>query len=119
MEKGAGMGEDCRMGNAGDWELSKALAKAILHDRSQRRKWLGRWLLLTVVWMAVGLWVVDGLLSKNALMFLLWWGFCFVLAASLVLFAFYDVLAVMREEREKSEERFTEILAKHKKPGDD
>jgi hypothetical protein len=52
-------------------------------------------------------------------MFLLWWGFCFVLAASLVLFAFYDVLAVMREEREKSDNRLTEILAEHKKPGDE
>lgn len=94
------------MGDAGDWELSKAMARAILHDRGQRRKWLERLLALTVAWMAVGLWVVDGMLSKNALMFVLWWGFCFLLAVSLVLFAFYDVLAVMREEREKSEESF-------------
>lgn len=107
------------MGSAGDWELSKALARAILHDRGQRRKWLGRWLFLTVAWMAVGLWVVDGLLSKNALMFALWWFFCFFLACVLVMFAFYDVLAVMREEREKSDERFAEILAQHKKSGDE
>ena len=107
------------MGNAGDWELSKALAKAILYDRGQRRKWLGRWLLLTVAWMAVGLWVLDGLLSKNAWMFVLWWAFCFFLACVLVIFALYDVLAVMREEGQKSDERFAEILAEHKKSRDE
>lgn len=114
-----GNGEYVRMGNAGDWELSKALARAILHDRVQRRKWLGRWLLLTVAWMGVGLWVLDGLLSKNALMFLLWWVFCFFLALVLVTFALYDVLAVMREEGKKSDERFAEILEEHKKSRDE
>ena len=107
------------MGNAGDWELSKALARAILHDRGQRRKWLGRWLLLTVAWMAAGLWVVDGLLSKNAWMFVFWWAFCFFLACVLVIFALYDVLAVMREEGQKSDERFAEILAEQKKSRDE
>ncbi|MFM2199368.1 MAG: hypothetical protein RLZZ505_2800 [Verrucomicrobiota bacterium] len=107
------------MGSAGDWELSKALARAILHDRGQRRKWLGRWLLLTVVWMAVGLWVLDGLLAQSGWMFVLWWVFCFLLACGLVIFALYDVMAVMREEREKSDERFAEILAQHKTPRDD
>lgn len=112
-------GENVHMANAGDWELSKALARAILHDRGQRRKWLGRWLLLTVAWMAVGLWVLDGMLSKNALMFALWWVFCFFLTCVLVIFALYDVLAVMREEREKSDERFAKILEEHKKPTDE
>ena len=107
------------MGNVGDWELSKALARAILYDRGQRRKWLGRWLFLTVAWMAVGLWVLDGWLSKNAGMFVLWWVFCFFLACVLVIFALYDVLAVMREEREKSDERFAKILAEHKKTTDE
>ena len=111
--------EDVRMGNARDWELSKALAKAILYDRGQRRKWLGRWLLLTMAWMAAGLWVVDGLLSKNALMFLLWWAFCFFLAFVLVMFALYDGLTVMREERGKSDEMSAKILARHRKPADE
>jgi hypothetical protein len=107
------------MGNAGDWELSKTLAKVILHDRSQRRKWLGRWLLVTMAWMAVGLWVIDGLLSKNALMFVLWWAFCFILACVLVMFALYDGLAVMREERGQSNEKSAEILAQHRKSSDE
>lgn len=111
--------KDYLMGQVGDWELSKALARAILYDRGQRRKWLGRLLFLTVFWMAVGLWVVNNLLSKSALMFLLWWGFCFFLATVLVIFTFYDILAVLREEREKSDERFADILANHKKPTDE
>lgn len=107
------------MSNVGDWELNKALARAILHDRGQRRKWLGRCLFLTMTWMAVGLWVLDGKLSENALMFVLWWGFCFLLVSVLILFALYDLVAVMREEREKSDERFAEILAEHKKSDDE
>ncbi len=107
------------MGSAGDWVLSKALARAILYDRGQRRKWLARWLFLTVAWMASGLWVLDGLLSKNPIMFLLWWVFCFLLAFVLVMFALYDVLAVMREEREKSDERLADILAEHLKNKDE
>ena len=49
-----------------DWESSKGIAKAILHDRGMRRKWLARWLMLTVGWMAVGLWVIDGWLGAEA-----------------------------------------------------
>lgn len=100
-EKG-GYGEDVRMGEAGDWDLSKALARAILRDRGQRRKWLARWLLLTMTWMAVGLWVVDGWLADEAWKFGLWWGICFLLTIVLMVFALYDALAVVREEREKA-----------------
>lgn len=89
------------MGNAGDWDLSKALARSILRDRGQRRKWLARWLLLTMAWMAVGLWVVDGWLGGEMWRFVAWWGICGVLACVLMVFALYDALAVVREEREK------------------
>jgi peptidoglycan biosynthesis protein MviN/MurJ (putative lipid II flippase) len=91
------------MASASDWDHSKALARVILRDRGQRRKWLGRWLLLTVVWMAAGLWVVDGWLGEDAWKFLAWWGICFALAAVLVVFALYDALSVVREEREKAD----------------
>jgi hypothetical protein len=52
-------------------------------------------------------------------MFLLWWAFCFFLVSVLIIFALYDVLAVMREEGKKSDERFAEILAEHKKSSDE
>lgn len=90
------------MGSAGDWDHSKALARVILLDRGQRRKWLGRFLLLTVAWMAAGLWVLDGWLGEDVWKFLVWWGICFALTAALVVFALYDALAVIREEREKA-----------------
>jgi peptidoglycan biosynthesis protein MviN/MurJ (putative lipid II flippase) len=104
------------MGSAGDWELSKGLARAILYDRGERRKWLGRLLMLAVAWMALGLWVLDGWLSKNVVPFLFWWGFCFLLASVLVLFALYDALAVIREEREKSNGRLAKMIEEPKHP---
>ena len=102
------------MGGAGDWDLSKALARTILRDRGQRRKWLARWLGLTVAWMAVGLWVVDGWLGKDAWKFVAWWGVCFLLAIVLVIFALYDALAVIREERESSEARLAKAVREQK-----
>ena len=84
-----------------DWESSKGIAKAILHDRGMRRKLLARWLMLTVGWMAVGLWVIEGWLGAEAWRFLAWWGVCGVLTLLLMIFALYDALAVIREERGK------------------
>ncbi|MDE0835855.1 MAG: hypothetical protein OSA84_05830 [Akkermansiaceae bacterium] len=86
-------------GTGSDWESSKGIAKAILYDRGMRRKWLGRWLMVTIGWMAVGLWVIDGWLGDQAWRFFVWWGVCAVLACVLMIFALYDALAVMREER--------------------
>jgi hypothetical protein len=85
-----------------DWERSRALAKAILHDRMLRRRWLGRWLLLTLGWMAVGLWVIGGWLADDPWRFIVWWGICALLACVLMVFALYDALAVIREERDDS-----------------
>jgi hypothetical protein len=85
----------------GDWESSKQIAKAILHDRGMRRKWLARWLMLTIGWMAVGLWVIDVWLAEVAWRFLLWWGTCAVMACLLMVFALYDALAVVREEKNR------------------
>lgn len=103
-------GKDSHMGNAGDWDLSKTLARAILRDRGQRRKWLARCLLLTIAWMAVGLWVVGGWLAEDAWKFLVWWGICFLLATVLVIFALYDALAVIREERENRAARLLKTV---------
>ncbi|QTN33592.1 hypothetical protein HZ994_15170 [Akkermansiaceae bacterium] len=87
-----------------DWESSRGIAKAILRDRGMRRRWLGRLLLFTMGWMAVGLWGIASWLGQEAWRFLLWWGGCAVLAMILMLFALYDALAVVREERGKIDE---------------
>lgn len=84
-----------------DWKSSKGIARAILYDRASRRKYLGRFLLVTLMWMAVGLWVIDGWLAESALRFLIWWAICGVLAIVLMIFALYDAAAVVREERER------------------
>ncbi|MFK7849583.1 MAG: hypothetical protein AB8D78_01285 [Akkermansiaceae bacterium] len=82
-----------------DWQSSKRIALAILHDRKMRRKYLGRFLLFTLLWMAVGVWVIDGWLMDSALRFIAWWGVCGFLAMVLMIFAAYDALAVVKEER--------------------
>ena len=84
-----------------DWESSKGIASAILRDRKVRRKYLGRFLMFTLMWMASGLWVIDSWLSDSPLRFVVWWAVCGVLAIVLMIFALYDALAVVREEREK------------------
>ena len=86
-----------------DWDRSKMLAKAILHDRKMRRRWLGRWLVLTLAWMAVGLWLIDSWLAQDPWRFLIWWAACGVLACGLIVFALYDAAAVVREERDDFE----------------
>ncbi|WP_411827944.1 hypothetical protein [Luteolibacter sp. AS25] len=87
--------------DSSDWESSKGLAKAILHDRGMRRKWMARWLFFTLMWLAFGLWIIDGWLEESALRFAGWWIFCTFLAIILVIFALYDSLSVVREERDK------------------
>lgn len=60
--------------------------------------------MVTLGWMVVGLWVIDGWLGEDAVKFLVWWGICAVLAGVLLLFALYDALAVVREERGESDQ---------------
>ena len=64
-----------------------------------RRKWMARWLMVTLVWMAIGLWVIDSWLGEYPWRFIIWWGICAVLAIVMMVFALYDSLAVYREER--------------------
>lgn len=66
-----------------------------------RRKWMARWLFVTVAWLAAGLWIFDGWLEESPLRFIIWWGICGTLAVSLMAFALYDSLAVFREERNR------------------
>jgi peptidoglycan biosynthesis protein MviN/MurJ (putative lipid II flippase) len=84
------------------WTDSKLIARAILHDRAARRKVIWRMLMLALLLMAAGLWLVDGLLGKSPWYFLLWWGGCALLTCLVLLFALYDMLAVLREERNKN-----------------
>jgi hypothetical protein len=81
------------------WNDCKGIARAILRDRAERRKVIGRMLLAALLVMAAGLWLVDDWLASSPWGFLLWWGGCAVLTCLVLLFALYDALAVIREER--------------------
>ena len=83
------------------WKDSKGLARAILRDRAARRKVMGRLLLGVLFWIAAGRWLVDGWLAESPWRFLAWWGACALMTVVVMLFALYDALAVIREERDK------------------
>ena len=83
------------------WSDSKLVARAILHDRAARRKVIGRILLVALGMIAIGLWAIDGWLADNPWAFLAWWGGVALLTLLVMLFALYDALAVIREERDK------------------
>lgn len=84
-----------------DWQAGKGLAKSILHDRPARRRAMGRSAALLLGMFAIGLWGIDGWLQADLWRFIAWWGFCGFLAIFVMLFALYDVLRVIREERER------------------
>ena len=85
----------------GSWESSTGLARAILRDRAERRKWLMRMTLEPLGMLAVGLWVLDGWIWQSPWRVLFWWGGCALATCVVLLFALYDALAAVREERAK------------------
>ncbi len=90
------------MAATGDnWSNDKAVARAMLRDRTTRRKLIARLLIIALVLMAGGLWVIDGWLAISPWRFLLWWGACAIVTCGMFIFALYVALAVIREEREK------------------
>ncbi len=81
------------------WEDDKRVAAAILHDRPVRRRWLARFVVVDLVFIVVGLWVLDDALRDSWVWFLLWWGGCGLWTLWVLLFAFFDVLLAIKEER--------------------
>jgi len=84
-----------------EWQSRKGLATSMLHDRPTRRKLMARTLALLLAVFAIGLWGIDEWLAKNVWRFISWWGGCAFLALFMVLFALYDVMRVIREERDR------------------
>ena len=83
----------------GSWNSSTDLARAILHHRRVRRKWMVGMMMVPVLMLAIGLWGINGWLMESPLRFLLWWGGCAMATIVVMIFAVYDALAVIREER--------------------
>lgn len=88
-------------GKSGFPAMCVGIARAILRDRVARRRVLAQMLMVALGLMAIGLWVIGGWLQESVLRFALWWGACAVITVVVMLFALYDALAVVREEREK------------------
>jgi hypothetical protein len=87
----------------GNWSASSDLARAILYDRTERRKWLFGIALVPLGMLVIGLWVIDGWLWDSVWRVLIWWGACALVTVFAMLFALYDALAVIREERSKKD----------------
>lgn len=83
--------------------MNKGIAQGILHDRTLRRRFMFRLAMLMLAIFAIGLWGIDQWLAANIWRFVIWWGACGFLAVFTMLFAFYDALRVIREERERLE----------------
>lgn len=81
------------------WSDSTGLARVILHDRAERRKWLAWMMLVPLAMMGLGLWAINDWIWESPWRAILWWGGCAVATCVVVLFAIYDALAVLREER--------------------
>lgn len=82
------------------WSADLQLARAILHDRRQRRRWLAGSVVVVLLQLGLGIWVIDGWLARDVRLFLLWWLGCAAVAFWLMGFALYDALLVIRETRE-------------------
>lgn len=83
------------------WELNKAVAAGILHDRVQRRKVLSWFAFGLLGMLALGLWGIDGWLGESLWRFGLYWLACAGLCLFTMLFALLDALLAIREERDK------------------
>lgn len=92
----------------GTWSASNGLARAILYDRNERRKWLGWMILVPLLMMAAGLWLIDDWLWESPLRAVSWWAACALSTLIVLLFSLYDALAVLREEREKIQSKMDE-----------
>lgn len=77
------------------------LSRAILVDRASRRKWLGGLLLFLVICLGSGMTFLAPWLSRSVWCFGIFWLMVLVMVFVVIIFALYDAVAVIREERER------------------
>ena len=73
----------------------------ILHTREMRRKVLFQLVLVLLVLVCLGAWPLANWLDDNVWLFLTWWVASMIYGLMVILLAIYDMLAVVKEEREK------------------
>ena len=87
------------MSKRGQWEMDKMLARAVLEDRQMRRKVLGTFAVVMLSMFALGLWGIDEWLAKSVLRFGIYWLLCAMLCLFVMLFALFDLLKSISEEK--------------------
>ncbi len=90
-----------RVVSVSDWKIWKAVAAGILADRGPRRRALTGFAAALLAMFAVGLWGIDGWLAESIWRFAIYWLLCAGLALFVMLFALFDLLATLREERDR------------------
>ncbi len=83
------------------WEIDKAVAAGILADRGKRRRALGIFAAVMIAMLLIGLFVIDEWLAGSIVRFALYWVACGGLCLFVMLFALFDALAVIKEEKER------------------
>ncbi|MGB6220943.1 hypothetical protein [Haloferula sp.] len=83
------------------WAVNKGMAEAVLRDRGHRRSVLGTFAFGMLGMLALGLWGIEEWLKESILRFGLYWGACGLLCLFVLLFALFDVLVTIKEERER------------------
>lgn len=78
-----------------------AVGTVVLRDRRLRRNLLFGLTLLTLLLVSGGAIFLGDVPREHPMAFLLFWGLCFLLAGFLLLLAFYDLLAVRKEHRNR------------------
>lgn len=90
------------MKDSGWWQMSLAIAAVTLADRGKRRNFINWLLAFIVAYFVLGNWPLDSWLSQGLWRMFFFWGFLGVLLIVLMLFALFDALAVIGEERRKA-----------------
>jgi len=81
--------------------MSLAIAAVTLADRQKRRKFISGLLMVIIGVFCLGNWPLKSWVDSSLWRILFWWGGCAFLSLLLVLFALFDVLAVIQEEKRK------------------
>ncbi len=87
--------------NSDWWTLSKAIAMVTLADRTKRRRLMTGLLVFILAYFSLGNWPLDSWLSGGLWRMLIYWGILGLLCLFLILFALFDALAAIGEERRK------------------
>ena len=89
-------------GKKASWAtVCAGLARMILHSREMRRKMLFQLVIVLLIIVVLGAWPLANWLGNSVWLFLIWWAVAMIYGCLVILLAIYDMLAVVKEEREK------------------